>query len=189
VSRVWFALISIITLGSLHDSTAASNESRYPVSDDGTPNLIRNVDPPTGGGLGIISPRIAFDETTELFTFEDRIGMMLRIHSINASRKIAGEGIKRVEFTIRDMNARSSAYQSGKVVYKHEETTPIYCLFGGDTEEQCGPKTFAELDYQWSSGNPLYNGRYEVNIFIETDDDSGDWNFPIMIKGALERLQ
>ncbi|MEM7129822.1 MAG: hypothetical protein AAF702_26045 [Chloroflexota bacterium] len=145
----------------------------------GAPNLVRN----TGSdfvGLNILLPGFAPHETTNPMIFQDRIGMSLSIYAINAPSQVAGAGIRQVIFTITDL-------KTDEIVYERVERSSLYCLFGGNTMQECWPRTFAQLNYQWPNGMPIYNGEYDVELYIETDDDSGTWNLPIIIQGAQER--
>ena len=145
----------------------------------GASNLVRSTDP-TNDGLNILLPGFAPNEITSPMIFRDRIGIALSIYSVNASSQIAGAGVRQVAFTVRDL-------ETDEIVYEQVESSSLYCLFGGNTIEECMPKTFAELNYQWPNGKPIYNGEYEVDMFIETDDDEGNWNPTIAIQGALDR--
>jgi len=165
-----------------NDDSNTTGLTIFNIFTDGSPNLIRNLKSPKNTGLNITSPAISFDEETELFTFDEEIGMSLNIHSISAKSKVAGEGIERVVFTVTDS-------ETDKVVYKYQDSSSLYCLFSGDTEEECESKTFVELGNRWSpTGKWIYNGDYNMNIYIETEDDHGDWDFPIRIQGARERI-
>lgn len=162
----------------------------FPIPDGSTKNLLRNIDTPNENALNLILPNFSFSEVREPMTFQNRIGMVFNIKSSKAQSNRPGDGIRSVKFTIKECQVGARTCSYGKVVYEREDTTSLYCLFGGNTFDQCEPKTFAELNYRWKPyGKPIYNGRHEVNILVETDDNSGEWNFPIFIKGALERPQ
>lgn len=149
--------------------------------DGGADSLVASTDP-SNGARNILLPGFLPNEISSPMIFRGRIGLALSIYSINAAEPVAGAGVEEVTFFVTDL-------ETGDIVYENSESTSLYCLFGGNTLEECRALTFAEMNNQWPDGSPIYNGEYRIDMEIETDDDNGNWNFSFFIEGAQERAE
>jgi hypothetical protein len=150
-----------------------------PLPVPGATNLVRSTDP-NYEGLNLLLPGFSAEEVTDPMVFRGRIGMALSIFSVSSQSQQPGDGVQQVTFSVVDL-------ETDETVFEREETSSLYCLFGGDTLSECLPRDFDQMDFRWPNGAPIYNGDYRVDIFIETDDDDGQWNPIIEIQGALPR--
>lgn len=145
----------------------------------GEPDLVRSTGA-DNNGINLLLPGFDADEVDYPMTFENRIGMALSIFAVDSLHQRPGSGIEQVTFKVTD----SATY---RVVYEKVESESLYCLFGGDTIQECMPRSFTQLNYEWPNGKPIYDGDYEVEILIETKDGSDTWNLEIVILGAQKR--
>ncbi|CAG0975470.1 hypothetical protein ANAEL_01421 [Anaerolineales bacterium] len=91
------------------------------------------------------------------------IQVRLQLNGKNAGKD---EGIKNVNFVV--------FADDGSEVFNTVEENAPYCIFG-DSGGECNSWVIEDYVYKWrSGGNPVKEGHYIVNIFINTDDPSND---------------
>jgi len=126
---------------------------------------LRN-DNPFKEGRNITLPGIAQSEVAEPMVFHDQIVFQVEVWDKSVGTA-DGEGIRHVEFVIRD---------GGQVVHERTENNAGYCVFGGG-EPDCTVWVFSEHGNKWPSGYPVREGvRYDVSVTIVADSgETADW--------------
>ena len=116
-----------------------------------------NVEEKVTGG------EVDFDPLMD-FNHQFNNGFLLRLDIKNnhdqSDANVNGRGISKVSFEV-------FSDATGQSVYKHDEGTAGYCIFGGG-EPDCRPwPQNANGRYTWGEGGPEVDpGTYKVNVFI-----------------------
>ncbi|HSN78309.1 MAG TPA: SH3 domain-containing protein [Anaerolineae bacterium] len=113
-------------------------------------------------------------------TFGDHMSFQLGVSDLTDDR------IAEVQFEIRERD-------SGKVVYRHTERTPPFCVFANDDPNYCNKIwRFSETNYQWPPSDDrsigaqsLVRGEiYEAFMFARdtNGDNAGAWDFEFDVR-------
>jgi|GEM_PF-2577900 len=111
--------------------------------------------------------------------FQGQMALRVAVFDTRVGRE-DGAGIAEVTFQIIDNF-------SGDTVYDNTEESAPYCLFGG-SEPLCSTLRFAQNNFQWPNGEPIYNGEYTAQIdILAQNDESTQWRWLFQIAGAREK--
>ncbi len=111
--------------------------------------------------------------------FQGQMALRVAVFDTRVGRE-DGAGIAEVTFQIIDNF-------SGDTVYDNTEESAPYCLFGG-SELLCSTLVFAQNDFQWPNGEPIYNGDYTAQIdILAQNDESTQWRWLFQLAGAREK--
>lgn len=123
-------------------------------------------------GRNITLPGVAQSEVSEPMVFGDQIVFQVEVWDKSAGTA-DGEGIRHVEFVIRD---------GEQVVHERTEYNAGYCVFGGG-EPDCVVWVFGEHGDKWPSGYPVREGvRYDVSAIIVADSgETADWMWSFQV--------
>ncbi len=142
-------------------------------------NLSLRGDRNTKEGRYVLLPRIPHAQVTNPMVFRGRIAMQVEVFDPQHGNR-DGDGIHTVTFSIIDN-------ETGDVVYQNQEASAPYCLFGG-SDPLCSLLIFAQSNFRWPNGNPVYNGNYTAQIGIHPQyGDDATWNFNFSIADAKQR--
>ncbi|MCX6044891.1 MAG: hypothetical protein NT075_07240 [Chloroflexi bacterium] len=142
-------------------------------------NLSLRGDRTTKEGRYVLLPQIPRDQVTTPMVFRGQIALRVEVFDPQRGEK-DGAGIQAVTFSIIDN-------ETNDVVYQNQETSAPFCLFGSN-EPLCSLLIFAQTNFRWPNGQPIYNGRYTAQIVIQPQSgDNATWNFNFSIAEAKQR--
>jgi len=124
-------------------------------------------------GRVVLLPGLDQAEVGDLPTFSDFINLRVEVFDTRAGL-VDGAGIESVTFSITEDNG------NGEPVYEKRETSPAFCLFGGD-EPTCGPLNLS-TSQRWPNGVDINNGTYLATIDIvpqQGDATVWRWRFAV----------
>ncbi len=142
-------------------------------------NLSLRGDRDTKEGRYVLLPQIAHDQVTNPMVFRGRIALRVEVFDPQRGEK-DGDGIQSVTFSIIDN-------ETNDVVYQNQEAAAPYCLFGSN-DPLCALLIFAQNNFRWPNGNPIYDGNYTARIVIHPQyGEDATWNFNFSLAGAKQR--
>jgi hypothetical protein len=85
----------------------------------------------------------------------------------NGQELTTADGVIRINFEVREGG------ETGETIHQTEESTPAYCIFGGN--DSCNDWPVNDNVYVWPSGKPLTEGKYFIEIIADYKDTSIRW--------------
>ena len=124
-------------------------------------------------GRVVLLPGLGQAEVGDPPTFRDFINLRVEVFDTRAGL-VDGAGIESVTFSITEENG------NGDAVYENRETSPAFCLFGGN-EPTCQPLDLSATQ-SWPGGASITNGTYLATIDIvpqQGDSTAWRWRFAV----------
>jgi hypothetical protein len=170
---------------------APTREPPAPTSEPPTEAPTATSEPPTPTEVRVVAAVVPFGGSAEGLdggvlapgyqafpdVFREVLAFRVVVRDLGAGEQ-DGAGVQSVSYTITRNEEDGSASQ----VYEKTESSPAYCMTGGD-DPGCSPIALTP-GAVWPNGAPIIDGEYHVEIAVVANnpDKFAFWNFDFVIK-------